>query len=64
VPFGEPIRHKSIQPQDDEGRRDNGEEEGDLCSENRPENFGITEGRKPQPINQNLCRASQRDQAS
>ena len=62
--LGEPIRQGSVQPQEDGGRREHGEEEGDLCLEHRPKDIEIADGRKPEPVNQDVRRESKRDQAS
>jgi len=62
--LGEAIRQVPVKPQKDGGRREHGQKEGGLCPENRPEDIKIADGRKPKPINQQIPRDSEHDEAS
>jgi hypothetical protein len=60
---GEPECQEPAHPQEDGGHRENGEEEDRLAAENRPEDIKISDGREPCPIDQEVARQAQHDEA-
>src|SRR6516225_7574636 len=59
---GEPTSQVSVHPQHDSGPREDGEEEGCLTAENRPEDTEIPDRREPGPIDQEAARQAQYDE--
>src|SRR5262249_4376079 len=59
---GEPMSQVSVPPQHDGGPREDGEEEGCLTAENRPEDTEIPDRREPGPIDQEAARQAQYDE--
>ena len=61
--LGKAGRKRSVQPQDDRGRHEAGEKDSGLGADGRPEDIQIADRGKPQPIDQQVARESQQDQA-
>ena len=61
--LGEPERQRSVHPKEDGRAHENGEEKDDFGAENRPKDIEISDGRKPDHIDQDVARESERDQA-
>src|SRR5215470_2668560 len=59
---GEPMSQVSVHPQHDGGPREDGEEEGCLTAENRPEDTEIPDRQEPGPIDQEAARQAQYDE--
>src|SRR5262249_60805625 len=59
---GEPMSQVSVHPQHDGGPREDGEEEGRLTAENRPEDTEIPDRREPGPIDQKAARQARHDE--
>src|SRR5262252_2263261 len=60
---GEPLGQEAVHPQEDGRPREDGEEQGGLAAENRPEDIEIPDGREPGPIDQEATRQAQYDEA-
>src|SRR5207253_6429489 len=60
---GEPEGQGSVHPQENGGPQEDGEEEDGLAAKNRPEDVEISDGREPGPIDQEVARQAQYDDA-
>ena len=60
---GKAGRKRSVQPQDDGGRHEDGEKDSGLGADGRPEDVQIADRGKPQPIDQQVAHEPQQDQA-
>ena len=60
---GKPVGQGSVQPQEDGGPHKDGEEEDRLAAKNCPEDIQIPDGREPGPIDQEVTRQAQYDEA-
>ena len=60
---GEPGGQGSVHPQENGGPGENREEEHRLAAKNRPEDIQIPDGREPGPIDQEVTRQAQYDEA-
>jgi hypothetical protein len=60
---GKAGRKRSVQPQEDGGRPEDGEKDSGLGADGRPEDVQIADRGKPQPIDQQVAHEPQQDQA-
>src|ERR1700726_3556441 len=60
---GEPGGQGSVHPQENGGPGENREEEHRLAAKDRPEDIQIPDGREPGPIDQEVTRQAQCDEA-
>src|SRR5207248_903474 len=60
---GEPGGQGYVHPQENGGPRENGEEEDRLAAKNRPEDVQIPDSGEPGPIDQEVTRQAQYDEA-
>src|SRR5258708_5679898 len=64
LPPGKTHREPSVQPKDDGGRRQNCEKDHGFSADCCPKNLQITDRGKPQPIDQEVAREPEQDQAN
>src|SRR5207244_8440193 len=60
---GKPKGQGAVHPKENGGHRENGEEEDRLAAKNRPEHTRIPDRREPGPIDQEVSRQAQYDEA-